>query len=284
MAEHKKEFAKLYSGRGLGFSASFRPQGRSEEMLTVVDKPIIQYVVDEALEAGIEHFVFVTDRNKRIIEDYFDIHFELEPRRCASVLKNAITLLARPASQGRYRQLHPPAGTARSRSRHVGAPRQDHRQRTLRAASSRHDRGRAKARGLHEGHDRPLRPERRQHHRRRGTPDQRPSMASSASATLIGDGFRITDMVENPPRERRRRTSSSTATISCSPRCSRSWKPRNAARTADQLTDGMLKLLKDQSFAGYHFKGTTYDCGAKDGFILASVAFALEARWISARP
>jgi UTP--glucose-1-phosphate uridylyltransferase len=43
-----------------------------------------------------------------------------------------------------------------------------------------------------------------------------------------------------------------------------------------QLTDGMLKLLKDQAFAGYHFKGTTYDCGAKDGFILANVAFALE--------
>ena len=47
-------------------------------MLTVVDKPIIQYVVDEAREAGIEHFVFVTGRNKGVIEDYFDIHFELE--------------------------------------------------------------------------------------------------------------------------------------------------------------------------------------------------------------
>ena len=43
-----------------------------------------------------------------------------------------------------------------------------------------------------------------------------------------------------------------------------------------QLTDGMLKLLKEQDFAGYHFKGETYDCGAKDGFILANVAFALE--------
>ncbi|MFB2602343.1 UTP--glucose-1-phosphate uridylyltransferase, partial [Rhizobium phaseoli] len=43
-----------------------------------------------------------------------------------------------------------------------------------------------------------------------------------------------------------------------------------------QLTDGMLKLLKEQDFAGYHFRGTTYDCGAKDGFILANVAYALE--------
>ncbi|MGO7565356.1 hypothetical protein ACC754_40510, partial [Rhizobium johnstonii] len=42
------------------------------------------------------------------------------------------------------------------------------------------------------------------------------------------------------------------------------------------LTDGMLKLLKEHDFAGYHFRGATYDCGSKDGFILANVAFALE--------
>ncbi len=49
-----------------------------KEMLPVVDRPAIQYVVDEALEAGIEHIVFVTGRNKGAIEDYFDIAFELE--------------------------------------------------------------------------------------------------------------------------------------------------------------------------------------------------------------
>ena len=47
-------------------------------MLTVVDRPIIQYVVDEAHEAGIEHIVFVTGRNKQVIEDHFDIAYELE--------------------------------------------------------------------------------------------------------------------------------------------------------------------------------------------------------------
>ncbi len=46
-------------------------------MLTVVDRPVIQYVVDEAREAGIEHFIFVTGRNKAVIEDHFDIQFEL---------------------------------------------------------------------------------------------------------------------------------------------------------------------------------------------------------------
>ena len=47
-------------------------------MLTVVDKPVIQYVVEEAREAGIEHFILVTGRNKAVIEDHFDIQFELE--------------------------------------------------------------------------------------------------------------------------------------------------------------------------------------------------------------
>src|SRR5215217_3498206 len=47
-------------------------------MLTVVDRPLIQYAVDEAREAGIEHFVFVTGRNKSVIEDHFDRQYELE--------------------------------------------------------------------------------------------------------------------------------------------------------------------------------------------------------------
>src|SRR5690606_16540958 len=49
-----------------------------KEMLTVVDRPLIQYAVDEAREAGIEHFVFVTGRNKGVIEDHFDRQYELE--------------------------------------------------------------------------------------------------------------------------------------------------------------------------------------------------------------
>ena len=47
-------------------------------MLTVVDRPILQYVVDEARAAGVEHFIFVTGRNKGVIEDHFDIAYELE--------------------------------------------------------------------------------------------------------------------------------------------------------------------------------------------------------------
>ena len=63
-----------------GFGTRVLPATKTvpKEMLTVVDRPALQYVVDEALEAGIEHFVFITARGKNAIEDYFDSAYELE--------------------------------------------------------------------------------------------------------------------------------------------------------------------------------------------------------------
>ena len=63
-----------------GLGTRFLPATKAvpKEMLTVVDRPVVQHVVDEARAAGIEHFVFVTGRGKGAIEDHFDLHFELE--------------------------------------------------------------------------------------------------------------------------------------------------------------------------------------------------------------
>jgi UTP--glucose-1-phosphate uridylyltransferase len=63
-----------------GLGTRFLPatKARPKEMLTVVDRPVIQHVVDEAKASGIEHFIFVTGRNKGAIEDHFDSQFELE--------------------------------------------------------------------------------------------------------------------------------------------------------------------------------------------------------------
>jgi UTP--glucose-1-phosphate uridylyltransferase len=62
-----------------GLGTRFLPATKAvpKEMLTVVDRPVIQHVVDEARAAGIEHFIFVTGRNKAVIEDHFDIAYEL---------------------------------------------------------------------------------------------------------------------------------------------------------------------------------------------------------------
>ena len=65
-----------------GFGTRFLPATKAQpkEMLPIVDKPIIQYVVEQAVEAGIEQVIIVTGWHKRAIEDHFDKHFELEAR------------------------------------------------------------------------------------------------------------------------------------------------------------------------------------------------------------
>src|SRR5436190_16812267 len=74
---------------GLGTRVLPATKAMPKEMLTIVDKPLIQYVYDEAKEAGIEHFIFVTGRNKGVIEDHFDRMFELDTTLAARGNKKA---------------------------------------------------------------------------------------------------------------------------------------------------------------------------------------------------
>ena len=78
-----------------GLGTRFLPATKAmpKEMLTVVDKPLIQLVVDEAREAGIEQFIFVTGRNKGVIEDHFDRQIELEATLRARGKKEELALL-----------------------------------------------------------------------------------------------------------------------------------------------------------------------------------------------
>ena len=78
MTKPKRIRKAVFPVAGLG--TRFLPATKAvpKEMLTVVDRPVIQHVVNEARAAGIEHFVFVTGRGKAVIEDHFDHQFELE--------------------------------------------------------------------------------------------------------------------------------------------------------------------------------------------------------------
>src|SRR6476620_5291366 len=79
---------------GLGTRVLPATKAMPKEMLTIVDKPLIQYVYDEAREAGIEHFIFVTGRNKNVIEDHFDKMFELDSTLAARGKKAEQEILA----------------------------------------------------------------------------------------------------------------------------------------------------------------------------------------------
>ena len=96
MAETKKPIRKaVFPVAGLGTRFLPATKAMPKEMLTVVDRPVIQHVVDEAREAGIEHFIFITGRNKGVIEDHFDSQFELEQTLTERGKKSELDLLAR---------------------------------------------------------------------------------------------------------------------------------------------------------------------------------------------
>src|SRR3954449_2402673 len=74
----KKLRKAVFPVAGLGTRFLPATKAMPKEMLTIVDRPLIQYAVEECLAAGIEEFVFVTGRNKGALEDHFDSAFELE--------------------------------------------------------------------------------------------------------------------------------------------------------------------------------------------------------------
>ena len=96
-----------------GMGTRFLPATKAmpKEMLPVVDKPVIQYAVEEAREAGIEQFIFVTGRGKHVIDDHFDHAYELESllaaREKTTELNSLLEMLPKTGSVGMIRQQQP---------------------------------------------------------------------------------------------------------------------------------------------------------------------------------
>jgi UTP--glucose-1-phosphate uridylyltransferase len=96
-----------------GMGTRFLPATKAvpKEMLPVVDKPVIQYAVEEAREAGIEQFVFITGRGKHVIADHFDHAYELESlleaRDKTTELNSLLEMLPKTGSVGMIRQQQP---------------------------------------------------------------------------------------------------------------------------------------------------------------------------------
>lgn len=98
-----------------GLGARFLPitKASPKEMLPIVDKPLIQYAVEEAIRAGITHMIFVTNSRKRVIEDHFDSNFELEyhlEKQGKEALLDVIKNIAPPHIQFTYIRQNEPLG------------------------------------------------------------------------------------------------------------------------------------------------------------------------------
>ena len=93
MTHFKKITKAVFPVAGLGTRFLPATKAQPKEMLPVVDKPLIQYAVEEAYDAGIRHMIFVTGRNKRAIEDHFDTAYELETELEASDKQELLALV-----------------------------------------------------------------------------------------------------------------------------------------------------------------------------------------------
>jgi len=274
VGQHKKVRKAVFPVAGLG--TRFLPATKAvpKEMLTVVDKPVIQYVVDEAMEAGIEHFVFVTGRSKHVIEDYFDIQFELEQtlrQRNKNAELSLLSGLLPKAGTASFTRQQEPLGLGHA----VWCAREivgdEPFALLLPDMVMRAEKGCMK--GMielyeHSGGNVIAVEE--------CAPDQTHKYGIVGVGETIGSGFRITEMVEKPAKGTAPSNFFINGRYILQPEIFRILESQErGAGNEIQLTDGMLKLAKTQDFAGYHFQGQTFDCGAKDGFILANVAFAL---------
>ncbi len=267
---------------GLGMRFLPATKAMPKEMLTVVDRPLIQYAVDEAREAGIEHFIFVTGRNKAVIEDHFDVQYELEATLHGRGKTEALQLLAKdlpkPGSTSFTRQQVPLGlGHAVWCARELvgnepfavllpdmvmkGEPS------CLKQMVDVYNETGGNVLAVNEC-----------------DPSQTHQYGVvGIGANLTDSSFRINAMVEKPKPEVAPSNLYINGRYILQPQVfdllSRQEK---GAGNEIQLTDAMLKLMERQHFYGCRFDGEVYDCGNKVGFLAANVAFALERADIAA--
>lgn len=246
-----------------------------KEMLNVVDRPILSYIIEEGRAAGIEHFVFVTGRGKGAIEDYFDHHVELEAQLEAKgkldILADIRRDLPKPGEMSFVRQMAPlglghavwcardiigdePFAVMLPDMLMMAEPA------ALAQATAAFDKVGGNIVVVEPA------PEGQAH-----------KYGIVALDGQTGRLNRMTGMVEKPAPG----TEPSNLFISgryvLQPEIfDRLAKHRKGAGGEIQLTDAMADLMADQPFHALEYEGTTYDCGDKLGLLRANVAYALK--------
>ena len=261
-----------------GLGTRFLPATKAmpKEMLPVVDRPLIQHVVDEARQAGIEHFIFVTGRNKGVIEDHFDRQFELEmtllERQKHEILDYLNQDLPVPGSTSFTRQQEPlglghAVWCARELLGHepfallLPDVLVQHQQGCLAQMIE-------AARGLPANSNIVAVEE---------VPHERVDQYGVVGiGERNGKMFSITSMVEKPAPDRAPSNLILTGRYILQPDILDTLSRQERGTGGEiQLTDAMIQLAQSQPFYGLQFDGRSFDCGSKIGFLAANVSYAL---------
>ena len=262
-----------------GFGTRVLPATKAvpKEMLPVFDRPAIQYVIDEARGAGIEHIVFVTGRNKSAIEDYFDRAYELEDslrqKGKADLLAELDATLPAAGSASFVRQQSPNGlGHAVWCARDVIGDEP--------FALLLPDMIMLPDHGVKQCLSGMMDVYAREGGNIIGVNAVAPEQAHLYGIVAIGaqksPGFEISGMVEKPPKG----TAPSNLYINgryiLQPDVFEilATQERGAGNEI-QITDAMRKLMGAQPFHGMEFQGRVYDCGDKIGYLRATAALAL---------
>jgi len=260
-----------------GLGTRFLPATKAmpKEMLTVVDRPLIQYAVDEAKEAGIDHFVFVTGRNKGVIEDHFDRQFELETTLEVRGKTTALAGLRKDlpsAGQTSFTRQQEPLGLG-------------HAVWCAREIVGNEPFALLLPDMLFKGKPGVLKQMMETYEETGGNviAVEEVPHADVSSYGVVGRGegrdlaFRVTEMVEKPKPEDAPSNLIISGRYILQPEIFSllADQPRGAGGEI-QLTDAMQTLMHTQPFIGVRYQGQSFDCGSKIGFLTANVAYALD--------
>jgi UTP--glucose-1-phosphate uridylyltransferase len=260
-----------------GLGTRFLPATKAmpKEMLPVVDKPLIQYAVEEARAAGIEEFIFVTGRGKAAIEDHFDHSRELQDSLTArgktAELAEIESWLPAPGQVAYTRQQEPLGlGHAVWCARHLIGDEpfavllaDDLVLSEVPCLKQMAEAQRSTGGNLVAVMDVP-----------------RAQTARYGILDVVSDDGRLAEakgLVEKPEPEAAPSTLSIIGRYILQPEVFAELdRQEKGAGGEIQLTDAMARTIGKVPFHGYRFAGTRFDCGSKAGFLEANIAFALE--------
>lgn len=260
-----------------GLGTRFLPATKAmpKEMLTIVDRPVIQLAVDEAREAGIEHMIFVTGRNKAVIEDHFDRQYELEDTLRRRNKKAELESLERdlpPAGQTSFTRQQEPLGLG-------------HAVWCARELVGNEPFALVLPDMLIHGKPGCLRQMMDVYEAQGGNiiaveevPWEHVSRYGVIGVTETkGNAKRIDRMVEKPSRDKAPSNLIISGRYILQPEIFAKIEDQSPGAGGEiQITDAMIRLLAEQSFWALKFNGTTYDCGDKVGFLSANIAYGIE--------